>query len=351
LDEAQADLERALETLPKQVNLHLRLAQLLALRGRFEDARASLAPIEKTSPAWASFARGYVSCVAKKYDEASTQFSKAEALASERDGRLRMESGFFGVVAKAFGGLPSEVSGMAKKGKGSPKEKGKVYLCGLGVYPPQTATVEVLRGISECDVIFNNLPGLGMSEFLGLFCANRRPVAFRYEQDAKLCADLVLSEVKPGRTVGFVTFGHPLLFGPLSHEIIQRCAKEGIPCKAFGAVSSMDAVLAASGQVLGYSYGGFQMFETTGKGILQEIPSANPRLPIVVYFAEGLGEAGLKTLIEMLGKLFSPTHKVLLYGPKHELWETHQEGTTLRELADMSHHKLAQGILFVPPKN
>src|ERR1700676_4347808 len=77
---------------------------------------------------------------------------------------------------------------------GGPKDKGKVYLCGLGVYPPQTATVEVLRGISECDVAFNNLPGLGISEFLGLFCSNRRPVAFRYEQDAKLCADLVLSE-------------------------------------------------------------------------------------------------------------------------------------------------------------
>ena len=349
LDEAQTDLERALKALPKHVNLHLRLAQLLALRGQFKEARDSLAPIEKASPAWANFARGYVSCVNKEYARADEEFAKARKLATDRDGRLAMEAGFFGVVAKAFGGLPKEERDMAKKG--SPKEKGKVYLCGLGVYPPQTATVEVLRGISECDVVFNNLPGLGMSEFLGLFCANRRPVAFRYEQDAKLCADLVLSEVKPGRTVGFVTFGHPLLFGPLSHEIIQRCAKEGIPCKAFGAVSSMDAVLAASGQVLGYSYGGFQMFETTGKTILKEIPSANPRLPVVVYFAEGLGDAGLKTLIEMLGKLYSPAHKVLLYGPKHELWETQQEGTTLRELANMSHHKLAQGILFVPPKN
>lgn len=347
---AQEDVERALKIVPRQVNLHLRLGQLLALQGRFAEAHASTEKIARAEPAWAHFIEGYVYCLEKKYREAAREFKKARAAAAAADGQLERQAAFYGTIAEAFGGLDKGEAEMAKA-KRDAKDKGKVYLCGLGVYPPQTATVEVLRGISECDVIFNNLPGLGMSEFLGLFCGNRRPVAFRYEQDAKLCADLVLSEVRPGRTVGFVTFGHPLLFGPLSHEIIQRCAKEGIPCKAFGAVSSMDAVLAASGQVLGYSYGGFQLFETTGNHILKEIGRANPGLPVIVYFAEGMGEQGMQQLCATLGKVFPSSHPCLLYGPKHELWETQQERVTIKELAGISHHKLAQGILFVPPKS
>lgn len=343
---AQQDVERALRISPRHVNLHLRLGQILALRGKYEAALQSLDPIRQGSPAWAHFAAGYIDCVRKRYDLAVRQFDGAVEKAGKLDSQLKGQAAFYGTVARAFSGLKKGhlPATMDKK-----KEKGKVYLCGLGVYPPQTATVEVLRGISECDVIFNNLPGVGISEFLGLFCANRRPVAFRYEQDAKLCADLVLSEVKPGRTVGFVTFGHPLLFGPLSHEIIQRCARLGIACKAFGAVSSMDAVLAASGQVLGYSYGGFQLFETTGAKIIDEIASANPRLPVVIYFADGMGEQGLAHMVATLKKLYSPAHECLLYGPKHELWETQQDRVKLKDLGKIAHHKLAQGILFVPP--
>lgn len=347
--EAQRDVERALVLLPGDVNLHLRRGQLLCLQGRFDQARDSVAPIEKRFPAWAHFIRGYVLCVEKRYAEASASFSKAAALAGEQDASLLRMTTFYGTVAKAFAATVPTENAMAKKNENK-KQKGKVYLCGLGVYPPQTATVEVLRAISECDVIFNNLPGVGISEFLGLFCANRRPVAFRYEQDAQLCADLVLSELKPGRTVGFVTFGHPLLFGPLSHEIIKRCAKESIPCKAFGAVSSMDAVLAASGQVLGYSYGGFQLFETTGMSILGEISVANPKLPMVIYFADGMGEEWLGKLAKSLAKTHSSSHRCLFYGPRHELWEQQQESFTVAELAKSSHHKLAQGILFVPPR-
>jgi tetratricopeptide (TPR) repeat protein len=347
-NEAQRDIERALTLLPNDVNLHLRRGQLLCLQGRFEEARASVSPIERRFPAWASFIRGYVLCVEKRYAQATREFERAETLAGEKDGNLARQTKFYGTVAKAFAATMPTEKGMARKKEA--KNKGKVYLCGLGVYPPQTATVEVLRAISECDVIFNNLPGAGISEFLGLFCANRRPVAFRYEQDAQLCADLVLSELGAGRTVGFVTFGHPLLFGPLSHEIIKRCAKESIPCKAFGAVSSMDAVLAASGQVLGYSYGGFQLFETTGMSILGEISAGNPRLPMVIYFADGMGEEWLGKLAKTLAKIHSSSHRCLFYGPRHELWEQQQESFTVAELAKSSHHKLAQGILFVPPR-
>jgi tetratricopeptide (TPR) repeat protein/precorrin-2 methylase len=351
---AQEDVERALRITPDQVNLHLRLAQILALQKKFAPARASVAPIEKTSPSWAHFTKGYVFSMEKKYGDAAGEFTAAAKSAEPHDAQLKLQASFYGTIAKAFHGIGT--IDMTEKKKAPVKsvkkkaDKGRVYLCGLGVYPPQTATVEVLRGISECDVIFNNLPGLGISEFLGLFCDNRRPVAFRYEQDAKLCADLVLSEVRPGRTAGFVTFGHPLLFGPLSHEIIKRCNKEGIEYRAFGAVSSMDAVLAASGQVLGYSYDGFQIFETTGNRVVEQIPAANPKLPIVVYFSEGLGEEGMKKLVANLGKLFPANHPCLLYGPRHELWDTQKDAVALKDLVKISHHKLAQGILFVPPK-
>jgi len=346
LAQAQDDVERALKMCPAQVNLHLRLGQNLALQGKFSQALASLAPIREKHPAWARFITGYIRSVEKDYGAAMKEFSAAQAAAGT-DEHLKNQSIIYGTVAKA---MAAKLSKKGRTSKADAKKLGRVFLCGLGVYPPQTATVEVLRALGECDVVFNNLPGIGMSEFLGLFCANRRPVAFRYEQDAKLCADLVLSEAKPGRTVAFVTFGHPLLFGPLSNEIIQRCRKEGIPCKAFGAVSSMDAVLAASGQVLGFSYGGFQLFESMGLRILDEIEKASPRLPMVVYFADGMSDEWLESLTKILAKNYSSDYQLLFYGPRHELWETQQQKLTVAELGKTSHHKLAQGILFVPPK-
>lgn len=346
MPEAEDDVERALRMSPGQVNLHLRLGQNLALQGKYEKALASVAPIREKFPAWARFITGYIRSVEKKYGAAVKEFDGAKDAAGP-DEHLKNQAIIYGTVAKA---MAAKIAGPKKATKADAKKLGRVFLCGLGVYPPQTATVEVLRALTECDVIFNNLPGIGMSEFLGLFCSNRRPVAFRYEQDAKLCADLVLSEAKPGKTVAFVTFGHPLLFGPLSNEIIQRCKKEGIPCKAFGAVSSMDAVLAASGQVLGFSYGGFQLFESMGLRILDEIERASNRLPMVVYFADGMSDEWLASLTQILKKNYAADYEVLFYGPRHELWETQQEKLTVAQLGKTSHHKLAQGILFVPPK-
>jgi precorrin-2 methylase len=236
-----------------------------------------------------------------------------------------------------------------RRAKAAAAKKGQVYLCGLGVFPPQTATVEVLQAISECDVIFNNLPGIGLSEFLGLFCARRRPVAFRYEQDAVLCADLVMSEVAAGKTVGFVTFGHPLLFGPLSHNIIRVCREKGIALKAFGAVSSMDVALASGGMVFGYSYPGFQVFEMTSASGLAHIEKASNKLPIVVYFADGMGEDGLKSLLKALSARFPSSHRCILFGPTLKLEGADKDGMTLKELGSIVHHKLSQGVLFVPP--
>ena len=33
----------------------------------------------------------------------------------------------------------------------------RFYLCGLGIFPPYTASLEVIHALSLCDVIFNNV--------------------------------------------------------------------------------------------------------------------------------------------------------------------------------------------------
>ena len=344
--EAQQDVERALAIAPGHVSLRLRQAQLLALQGRLKEAGALAASLRRAAPAWGAFLAGYVACAARDYALAGRRFEEALDLAGD-DETLRRQASFYAPVAKAVGALNTGES--MKRTKAAAAAKGQVYLCGLGVFPPQTATVEVLQAISECDVIFNNLPGIGISEFLGLFCKRRRPVAFRYEQDAVLCGDLILSEVAAGKTVGFVTFGHPLLFGPLSHNVIKVCKSKGIAWKAFGAVSSMDAALAAGGMVMGYSYPGFQVFEMTSDSGLKHLERASNQLPIVVYFADGMGEDGLKGLLKALSARFPSTHKVLLFGPRMETVGGGEDGLTLKQLSKIAQHKLSQGVLFVPP--
>jgi len=347
---ALEEVECALSLNPGLMHLELQRCQLLALEGRADEALRHLeaVPQGEGNDPWIHFIRGFVRCLTRDYGSAVAEFDLAFTGALEHQDHLKAQAALYGVAARILLRADQEETMNNGDGQKCPAA-GRLFLCGLGVYPPTTATVQVLDAIRRCDVIFNNIPGAKISEFLGLFCADRRPIEFRYEEDVQRCVDLIFSEVRPGRTVGFVTFGHPMIFGPLARELLARARREGVECAAFSAVSSLDAMLAASGTVLGFSFGAYQVLETTNRGVLDKLGPPNPRLPLLTYFADGTGDAWLADFFRYLLKAYPPQHVGFLFEPRNDLWACAPQRLPLAEIARYAHHRLSQCMLFVPP--
>jgi hypothetical protein len=210
-------------------------------------------------------------------------------------------------------------------------------------------TIQALNALRSCDVIFNNLPGASIYEFLSVFCSEIRPIEFRYEEDVQRCADLICSALKPGKTVGFVTFGNPVMFGPLAHELFQRSKKAGVECTAFSAISSLDAMLAASGTVLGFSFGGYQVLETNNEAVLEQIGKLNPRLPLLAYFAGQLNQERVAKFFAYVNKTYPPSHESFLFEPKSDQWQKAPQKTPLRKISQLAFQRLVNCMLFIPP--
>src|SRR6185295_1705109 len=85
-----------------------------------------------------------------------------------------------------------------------------------------------------------------VAELLGLLAPKMRPTMFDIQGGGPEWTRAIFEEVRPGRTVGFLTRGHPQVCGGLAFNLIRECRRRGVAWRVLDAVSSMD-VLALSG--------------------------------------------------------------------------------------------------------
>jgi hypothetical protein len=195
-------------------------------------------------------------------------------------------------------------------------EKARLYLCGLGIFPPYTASLDVLHALSGCDVLFNNVAGTEVRQLLGEFCADVRPASYQAQRDEPRWADAIFAELDKGRKVGFVTRGNPLVFGALAVELLRRCKNRGIPYRNFGAVSSIDFILARTAQGLGVHMAGVQAFD---RPAIEGAEALNNREPLIACFFDGLdGPEKVAAYRRSLQRFYPGSHECLMYGPKYD---------------------------------
>src|SRR6185295_7945707 len=92
----------------------------------------------------------------------------------------------------------------------------------------------------------------------------------------------IFEQVAPGRTVGFVTRGHPLVCGGLAYNLIRECRERRVDYRIFSAVSSMDALTQAPWEGGSGALAGAQVFDYST--VSADPFSLDPRLPAVIYF-------------------------------------------------------------------
>lgn len=340
--EAAADARAALKISPERSEIRLKLCEALALSGRRAAARKEAAGLEEmgVDAATARWMRGYLACLERDYRRAVPILESAAELAGSA--ALRERAGIHAVAAKLCVG--------GRRAKVGARGKGHLLVCGMGVRPPVSLTAEVVQALQSCDVVYKNVSGDEVSTLVRIVSRRCRPVMFRNPQDVPRTSALLLSEARRGRKVAFLTFGHPLIFGPLGLELLRRAREEGVSCTAFSAFSSIDSMLAGGGQALDFCGGNYQILSVMGQDVLQGVSRLNPKLATLLYFPEaqsGDGRRFAGFCRELLGR-FPSRHPMLVFGPHHEAWEAPAR-RPIEELSSISQPLLIQSMVFILP--
>ncbi len=231
LTQAEAGYARALELDPGNGQI---LFELLEVRAMLDRGAEVLRAVDSgaVAPPFDDYLRAYVAFRGGRRRAAARLFRKARERA---DGSFAERLRLYAEVAAVLGDKPRAPR---RRPKGAPQ----FYLCGIGIKHPYQATVEILRSLDQCSVIYNNLGDPQIADFLGMFKARVKAVDRRFGEPALGRVQRILGGVKAtGAPTGFVTRIHPFIYRRIANDLAQVCEDRGIRYRAYGAVSLTEA--------------------------------------------------------------------------------------------------------------
>lgn len=370
-EKALEDADRALALAPKDASLHEERAEILAALGRLGEARKALEAARRLAPddpglrvaeLRALLADNKPALAAKRARELALTRGPARADGAYYEGCARLKAGQAEAAArcfeKAFAGLDDSdpramrarfywsIARVKEAARRAPPARKtavpRLYICGLGLFAPYTATLEVVHALGRCDVLVNNVGGPETRDFLTLFCPRVIAADYSDQGDAPVWIDRIFEELGQGRSVAFVTRGHPMMFGDLGSRLARRAAERGVPCESFAAVSSIDALLARTGLAMGVDFQGVQAYE---RGAIELGARLEPRTPLLVYFYSPMTRPPAE-LQRSLRAYYPPDQRCWMFGPQYE---GPVKETALKDLARAFPSIDASRILFLPP--
>jgi len=220
-----------------------------------------------------------------------------------------------------------------------------ITIIGLGIAGGEHLTLEGLRLLKSCDVIFAPKGALP-APLLGLAADFRDTSEFYHQADTeRLLTEAVLAEA-PGKSVAVCTVGHPLIFDKPAAALKEACRRRGLPCRTIPGISAVDAVLCELGFAADQE--GFQARQAA------HIPGAklDASLPLFVFRCNALAARPdlRRRFIAALAKAYPPGHAACFVESAHvpkkpALVENFQIKDLEKELASAP----AEATLFVPP--
>ncbi len=369
--EAMGMMDRARKLAPADPSLLARRARFLLTLGRLPEAERELARARALSPedSQIRYEHGLVRVLLGRGKEVAAELVKNPvgapydsvlgAYLDFRGGRRRKAAASFRRAAAASGGgfaermtLYAYCADLLGDRKGPPRrgaDQVEFYMCGIGIKHPYQATVEILRALDRCAVIYNNLGDPQIADFLGLFSAEIRAVDRRAGEPAMGRVDRILSGVRRrGLPTGFVTRIHPFIYRRIANDLAQRCEDKGLRYRAFASVSLTESAWglgeAAGGPPpAGNAFGG-RVFDLVWLVARPEL--IEPRHALVVYCIAS-AEARVQ-LAAALAARYPASHTAFVLagsGDNEQSARPVRVGDLARDLPgfDMG------AVLFVPP--
>lgn len=279
-------------------------ASVLALLGKDAEAVRLLEPaIREKRDARDLLLRGRLHFHRGRYRAAERDLLAAAGPSSgELEGDAK-EARVLSLLARALGRL-------ARPGRSKPPA---LVICGFGAISPNHVTLEGLRSLSRCDVIFSNFAGdTEFMRFLELLAPDVRPMRWNLGDSV----DEMAREASAGKTVGFATRAHPLVYGNPSYHLIRRFKKLGLKYHVLNAVSSMDVMPVLGELSMEHDILGVQVFDS--RVILAKDCRINTGLPLAVYFQGGGHADSLKDVVKALGAFYPKDQECYTYDSPHE---------------------------------
>jgi len=307
IDAALRALRRALALAPDDAHLRFERVRLLALAGRDAEAERELGA-SNLGGSQRDFLLGYLRARRRRWADAARLFDRVVRSKSPEASPLRPRAVLYRQVARVM-----------PRVRRPPRPRTKEFrMTGLGYRQPIQTTVDALRWMTSCDMIYSNLSDAAVVDFVGLFGLPFRAIVFRRsDQDAFKAAADVMPGFRTNRVVGIVTRGHPLFYGRLARRVATLALRRGYSVRVPASTSIADTLPALIGLVSSPALG-VEVRDCTN------LDGLNPRLPLALYNFAAVG-AWRAELARRLAAAYGPAHPVYLlagYGDREFLPET-----------------------------
>lgn len=313
LDEAEGALTRALNLDPadeaaRRTRMALRLRRP-GRRGAREDARHLLAKGSPEARAEAAFELGYLELASGASDKAAPLFRNAAAFPGASAALIHR--------AEFYAALCLGLTPGFNRPRRSRAARAELRILGLGLAPPYTVTLETVRALSDCDVMFDNIGDEEVSRFLAVFRREVRPLRYdRLPQPKRVRAyeRELFAEIRAGRSPAFVTRGNAMVFGVFARSFIRRCRRLGVGWRALGAVSCVDLLAAMTAPDLRAGAGGIQGLVSTE---LASLAGLDTRQPLLVFPYGGIPHGQVLAVQRALERFYPASHECRVYGSRY----------------------------------
>lgn len=312
MDACLADVDAARKAAPGDPEVELERLRFSIYAGRVKTVARDCAALEKRLPELKSavqFVRGCHRLKTREYAASSAEFAKGMTSGGDTDFDKKLA--FHRVIAEAL-------AARERPPDFAPVKKGlaRLYICGLGIYPPYTSSLETLRAIASCDMVFNNLSEPEIASMLWLLCSDCEPTMYDIRGADARWTNTIFRQITAGRTVGFVTRGHPLVCGGLARSLIGECRRRGdVEYRVFGSVSSVNTLAAQALPPSAENFWGLQVLDFSS--VFSPNFTVDTRVPVVLYFnstAMILEKKEHERFCDVLEKVYAADHHVLFYG-------------------------------------
>lgn len=338
LEEAVRDALRA-EKVSGDPAVALERIRMQIYAGEAARVEADLDGLSRKFPGFAGpihFLKGCHKLKQRFFGEAALCFGQAQSLGGENG--IDLKAGFYRAAALSLAAAEAQ-----------PRlSRPQLVICGLGIKPPYTATAEVLRAIVDSDFIFNNLSEPEVAALLRLLSSDGRPTMFDIRGADERWTRTIFKEVRPGRTVAFVTRGHPVVCGGLAGSLIEESRRQGVGYRLFGAVSSMNTLAIAALPQRQDGFWGQQVLDYSS--VFCAGFSIDTRIPAVIYFNATIQEMPRRTYLRfcsLLEQSYSLEHRCYFYGRN---FAAAPDLIPLRELRGYHGRFDPSYTLLIPPK-
>jgi precorrin-3B methylase len=201
---------------------------------------------------------------------------------------------------------------------------GGLTIVGTGICAPSQVTSEARAAIQQADIVHYVVPERHVAGLIEEWATEARDMADLYAPDRNRCEtyrmmqERIMGDVRAGRDVCAVFYGHPGVFVDPSHPLVAAARAEGYPARMAAGVSAADCLYADLGLDPGAE--GIQMYSATD--FLLKHRTIDPQVPLVLWQMGFIGAqtgitepatSQLPVLVNELERWYPPDHQVVLY--------------------------------------